>query len=81
MDINVKALVGQIAAMSLVFALALFLPAGTIVWLPGWIFLIMFFGFVAAISLWLYRHDPGLLRERMTGFKSVQHRWDKAFCT
>jgi hypothetical protein len=28
MDINVKALVGQIAAMFLVFALALFLPAG-----------------------------------------------------
>ena len=35
MDINVKALVGQIAAMFLVFALALFLPAGTIAWIPG----------------------------------------------
>ena len=79
MDINVKALVGQIAAMFLVFALALFLPAGTIAWIPGWIFLIMFFVFVAAITLWLFRHDPGLLRERMTGFKSVQHKWDKVF--
>jgi protein-S-isoprenylcysteine O-methyltransferase Ste14 len=79
MDINVKALVGQIAAMFLVFALALFLPAGTIAWIPGWIFLIMFFGFVAAITLWLFRHDPGLLRERMTGFKSVKHTWDKVF--
>ena len=79
MDINTKALVGQIAAMFLVFALALFLPAGTIAWLPGWIFLIMFFGFVATVTLWLFRHDPGLLQERITGFKSVQHRWDKAF--
>lgn len=79
MGVNIKALVGQIAAMFLVFALALFLPAGTIAWLPGWIFLVMFFGFVAAISLWLFRHDHGLLQERMTGFKSVQHGWDKAF--
>jgi hypothetical protein len=53
--------------MFLVFALALFLPAGTIAWIPGWIFLIMFFGFIVAINLWLFRHDPGLLRERMTG--------------
>jgi len=79
MDINTKALVGQIAAMFLVFALALFLPAGTIAWLPGWIFLIMFFGFVATITLWLFRHDPGLLRERMTGFKSAQYKWDEVF--
>jgi protein-S-isoprenylcysteine O-methyltransferase Ste14 len=52
---------------------------GTIAWLPGWIFLIMFFGFTAAITLCLFRHDTGLLQERITGFKSVQQRWDKAF--
>lgn len=56
-DVNITALVGQIVAMFLVFGLALFLPAGTVAWLPGWIFLVMFFGFVAAISLWLFRHD------------------------
>jgi len=62
-------LVVQIATLFLVFALALFLPAGTIAWLAGWCFLILFFGFVVAISLWLLRHNPGLLQERMTGFK------------
>jgi len=64
-----KVLVVQIATLFLVFALALFLPAGTIAWLAGWCFLILFFGFVVAISLWLLRHNPGLLQERMTGFK------------
>ncbi len=60
MEINVKSLVVQISAMFLVFAAALFLSAGTINWLPGWIFLAMFFGFVVAISLWLFKHDSGL---------------------
>jgi protein-S-isoprenylcysteine O-methyltransferase Ste14 len=79
MEINVKSLVLQISAMFLVFAAALFLSAGTINWFHGWIFLVMFFGFVVAITLWLFKHDPGLLQERMTGFKSVQHTWDKVF--
>ncbi len=79
MNINIKALIGQITILFLVFALALFLPSDTIDWPAGWIFLGLFFGFVIAISLWLLKHDPGLLQERMTGFKSVQRGWDKVF--
>lgn len=79
MDINVKALAGQMFLVAAIFVLALFLPAGTIGWLPGWIFLVMFFGFGIAITLWLFRHDPGLLQERMAGTKSTQYRWDKVF--
>lgn len=69
MTINTKVLVAQIAVLFLVFALTLFLPAGTIAWLAGWTFLVLFFGFVVAVTLWLFRHNPGLLQERMTGFK------------
>lgn len=76
---NVRILAGQIAGMFLVFALALFLAAGTIAWLAGWIFLVLFFGFVVAISLWLLRHNPGLLLERMKGYKPIQEAWDKIF--
>lgn len=77
MAINSKLLVAQTAILFPVIALLLFLPAGTIFWLSGWIFLALFFGFIIAATVWLYRHDPGLLQERMTLFKSDQKTWDK----
>jgi protein-S-isoprenylcysteine O-methyltransferase Ste14 len=79
--INLKLLVAQIAILFSVIALLLFLPAGTIAWLSGWTFLVLFFGFVIAITVWLYRNDPGLLQERMTLFKPDQEPWDKALLT
>ncbi len=80
MKINLIMLTAQIAGMAVVFALALFLAAGTVAWPAGWAFLILFFGFTVAISLWLLRHNPGLLTERMTGIgKADQKTWDKVF--
>ncbi|MEO7909345.1 MAG: hypothetical protein ABIV47_06810 [Roseiflexaceae bacterium] len=60
-----------------VFALALFLPAGTLAWLAGWIFLALFFGFYLAVTVWLFRHNPGLLKERMRFHTPDQRGWDK----
>ncbi|MCL4552311.1 MAG: isoprenylcysteine carboxylmethyltransferase family protein [Candidatus Marsarchaeota archaeon] len=74
MTINLKLLVGQTVGLVVVFALALFLPAGTLAWPAGWVFLVLFFGFVAAINLWLLRHNPGLLQERMTGVGSPDQK-------
>lgn len=65
MKINLPLLVGQIIFLFLVFALLLFLSAGTIAWLAAWTFLALFFVFVIAITIWLYQYNPGLLRERM----------------
>ena len=63
-----------------VFALALFLPAGTVFWPAGWAFLILFIGADVALARWLLRHDPGLLQERMSGFgKPGEPAWDKVF--
>ncbi len=82
MDIDVRGLVAQGIILFLVFALALFLPAGTMDWLAGWIFLVLFFGFVIAMSLWLFRHNPGLLKERMSGLKAANRKaWDRALIT
>lgn len=54
------------SAVSLVLAmLLLFLPAGTVAWPQGWIFLALFFGCSQATGLWLLRRDPALLAERM----------------
>ena len=80
MPVNLKLLAAQLAGMFVVFALALFLAAGTVFWPAGWAFLVLFFGFTIALSGWLLRHNPGLLTERMTGIgKPDQKSWDKAF--
>jgi len=79
MKVSLTLLAAQIAGMLLLFALALFLPAGTVAWFAGWAYLLLFFGFVVAITLWLSRHDPGLLQERVTGVAHPGHKgWDRA---
>lgn len=77
---TLKMLAGQIIGMFVIFAVTLFLAAGTVLWPAGWAFLALFFGFTIAISRWLLRHNPGLLTERMTGIgKPDQKTWDKVF--
>ena len=78
MRVRMGLLAAEIAIMAVVFALILFLAAGTIKWLPGWVFIGLFFGFVVAITWWLHRHDPGLLAERMTGLAAADEKtWDR----
>lgn len=80
MTVNLKLLTVQIIGMGVIFALALFLAAGTVLWPAGWAFLVLFFGFTLALSRWLLKHNPGLLTERMTGIgKPDQKTWDKVF--
>jgi protein-S-isoprenylcysteine O-methyltransferase Ste14 len=80
MSVNVKLLKVEFVALFVVFALALFLAAGTVAWPAGWAFLVLFFAADAALGRWLFRHDPGLLQERMTGFgKPGEPAWDKVF--
>lgn len=80
MAVNLKLLVAQIVGMFAVFALIMFLAAGTAAWPAGWAFLALFFVFTVALSAWLLRHNPGLLTERMTGIgKADQKTWDKVF--
>ncbi len=77
MGVNVKQAVRQFVGIFLLFAAALFLPAGTLNWPAGWLYLTLFFSFFAAVNLWLYRHNPGLLQERMRFSTSDQQGWDK----
>lgn len=79
MTVNIKMLVGQVGILFVVFALTLFLAAGTLWWLAGWVFMVLFFSFVIAITLWLLRYNPGLLTERMTVTSPDQKAWDKVF--
>jgi protein-S-isoprenylcysteine O-methyltransferase Ste14 len=78
--VNLKLLTLEIAGAFIVYALVLFLSAGTVVWPAGWTFLALLFGYAAAQCRWLLRLNPGLLIERMTGIgKAGQPTWDKVF--
>jgi protein-S-isoprenylcysteine O-methyltransferase Ste14 len=77
MQIHIKPLVVQSLGFFGIFALALFLPADTISWFAGWIFLVLFFGFFVAANLWLSRYNPGLFQERMRLSRPDQKGWDK----
>ena len=69
MHANLKLQVGQFLAYLVAFGLALFLPAGTLAWLAGWIFLALFFGFLLATNLWLFKHNPRIA----TGAHALGH--------
>jgi protein-S-isoprenylcysteine O-methyltransferase Ste14 len=62
-----------------IFAVLLFLPAGTLAWPGAWVFLAI----LAVVSIGgmtrLARHDPELLKERMRPpFQRGQPPWDRA---
>jgi protein-S-isoprenylcysteine O-methyltransferase Ste14 len=61
-------------------AVLLFVPAGTVRWPAGWVFLVELGGLGLALGLWLAHYDPALLAERMAaGFQPAQKTWDKVF--
>jgi protein-S-isoprenylcysteine O-methyltransferase Ste14 len=63
----------------LIFALALFLPAGTTDWPAGWIFLILVYSVSCVGVGLLFKYNPGLLQERMSFSQPNQKTWDKVF--
>jgi protein-S-isoprenylcysteine O-methyltransferase Ste14 len=58
-----KAALG-LANLVVVLALAMFLPAGTLRWVHGWVLLGVFTASSLAITLYLARNDPALLERR-----------------
>lgn len=73
----VKQTIWQTIGFFTLFGLALFLPAGNVAWLAGWVFLILFFGFFVTTNNWLLKYNPGLLQERMSLSRPDQKGWDK----
>jgi protein-S-isoprenylcysteine O-methyltransferase Ste14 len=74
-----KALLALLAEFA-VFAVALFVSAGTLLWPAGWAFMALFFGFALATVLYLAREDPELLAERISPpIQSGQPLWDRVF--
>src|SRR5260370_18871283 len=65
-DLNVRAWLGLVVVGALM-ALLLFLAAGTLRYWQAWVFLLVFLGASAAITLYLAKSDPALLQRRVTG--------------
>jgi protein-S-isoprenylcysteine O-methyltransferase Ste14 len=52
-------------ALAVAMGAALFLPAGTLAYWQAWVYLAVFLGSAAAISIYLARNDPALLQRRV----------------
>jgi protein-S-isoprenylcysteine O-methyltransferase Ste14 len=61
-------LIIQTLAWIVAMAALLFVPAGTLRWPAAWVFLAEMSVLGLAGGLWLARHDPDLLRERLSPF-------------
>ena len=64
--LSIKALFANFF-LALVMGALVFVAAGTVRYWQGWLFLAIFCGASAAITLDLVRHDPALLRRRLVG--------------
>ena len=64
----------SLAALAVVMALLLFVPAGSIRFWQAWVYLGLFFGLSTIITLDLMRRDPALLARRMKGGPTAEQR-------
>lgn len=64
----------------LAFSVALLWPAGTWGWWEAWLLIGLWLAFAVSMTVFLLRHDPALLAERMKAspVQQGQKGWDKA---
>lgn len=77
MALRIRLLATQTAIILGVYALPLLFAAGPHLWPAGWVFVVIWFGFLLGLIGWLVRHNPALLQERMRLGAADQERWDK----
>src|SRR5262249_2718751 len=63
-----------LAVLTVVMGLVLFVPAGTIDYWQGWVYLSIFIGASALTTIYLLRKDPALLERRMKGGPTAEQR-------
>ncbi len=72
-----KALLVMIADFLVIIGV-LFIPAGTVGWLAGWVYIALLCGVTLLVVPMLVRNDPELLKERMSSpIQRNQPLWDK----
>jgi protein-S-isoprenylcysteine O-methyltransferase Ste14 len=66
MTLNARAWLA-LAILAIVMGLVLFVTAGTVHYWQAWVYLAVFFGISALVTVYLMRRDPALLERRMRG--------------
>jgi protein-S-isoprenylcysteine O-methyltransferase Ste14 len=64
----------SLAALAVVMAVLLFVPAGTLRYWQAWVYLLVFVGASALVTLDLLRNDRALLERRMKGGPTAEQR-------
>ena len=76
-SISIPKLIGALFQL-LLFPVTLFGLAGDLRWTEGWVFSVIFLAMCYGTLVYLYFHDPDLLKERFgSPFQETQKRWDK----
>ena len=60
----------------LCYALCMFVPAGTLAWFRGWLFLFVMVGTMMLVSLYLRRVNPEVIAARINRHQGTK-RWDR----
>lgn len=77
-NLNLRAWLG-LFVLVVVMGLLLFVPAGTARYWQAWMYLSIFMGASALITLYLMRRDPALLERRMSGGPMAEKRRTQKF--
>lgn len=77
-NLNAKAWLALIV-LALAMGLLLFVPAGTVHFWQAWVYLSIFTGASALITVYLMRRDPALLERRMSGGPMAEKRGAQKF--
>jgi protein-S-isoprenylcysteine O-methyltransferase Ste14 len=72
-----RSIVARSVAMSLILALLLFVPAGSIAWTRGWLFLLVWVTVFGAAALSLWRINPEIFAARRRIIREGTKRWDR----
>lgn len=73
MSLNARAWFG-VAILALVMGLVLFVSAGTVDYWQAWVYLGIFFGASIAITAYLMKNNPALLKRRLRGGPTAEKR-------
>ena len=74
--INRRRLWVRLACLPVFIALVMFLPAGTLAWPRGWLFVLVLLGVISSVFLVLHRVNPEVIVAR-SSFHEGTKRWDK----
>jgi protein-S-isoprenylcysteine O-methyltransferase Ste14 len=72
-ELALKAVLG-LAALVIVLGIAIFVPAGTLAYWQGWLYLLVFVGSATVITMYLWQNDPQLLQRRVNAGPTAEQQ-------